>query len=200
MLLDIGEVEGLQSIYAQALIQTRKDLTSSVQQFFVSEYGAGTPVPHAWYTVYGDNLKALDRDKYGIDETLFVPSLSTAVTLWIDGKIQKFGMLLDESRNRLQADINKNIAEKLDTVYEQGDPMLCAVCIVRHPQVIFHLARHSGLSTSKAIEVAERLLEMAEPISENAWKEFSADFEPSNVSMFRPARHFNPSGTRQFWR
>lgn len=200
MLLDIGELDGLQGIYAQALVQTRKDLTSSVQQFFVSEYGAGTPTAHPWYIVYGSNLKALDRDKYGIDETLFVPSLQLAVKLWINGNLQNFGMLLDESRNRLQLDINKNIEEKLDAVYEQGDPLLCAVCLTAYPRMLAHLTTCSGLSPSMAREVVERLLAMAEPIAVQAWQEFSIDFEPSNVSMFRPARHFNPTGGRQFWR
>lgn len=200
MLLDTAEVQGLQGIYAQTLIQTRKDLASPVQQFFVSGNGVGNATAYNWYFVYGSHLRALERDKYGIDESLFIPSLPTAVELWISGKIHKFGLLLDESRNRLQIDINKNIADRLDAVFEQGDPFLCAVCLTKHPELIRHFARHSGLSASKAEEVVSRLVAMAEPISEEAWREFALDFEPSSVSMFRPARHFNPTGKRQFWR
>ena len=199
-MLDVAEFQGLQGIYAQALIQTRKDLASPIQQFFVSEYGAGTPTAYNWYIVYASNLKALERDKYGIDESLFVPSLTFAVELWMSGKIQNFGLLLDESRNRLQIEINKSIAERLDAVFEQGDPLLCAVCLVRYPELMRHFALNSGLSVSKADEVVSRLVALAEPIAKEAWAEFALDYEPSSVSMFRPARHFNPSGGRQFWR
>ena len=198
--VDFAELEGYRGIYAQALIQLRKDLASPVQQFFISEYGTKSPKPFDWHLVVGSHLAALDRDRDGIDESLFVPTLASAISLWMRGGLLGYGLLGDERRDALQRSVNLAIQVRLDTIYGQGDPLLAAVCIVKYPEILQLLTRNIGLKPSMADHLHELLWEMAIPLDKKAWKLFRLDREAAKISMFRPSRELNPEGDRQFFR
>lgn len=197
---DNGEIAGYKHVYAQALIQTQKDLASGVQQFKASVYGSASPVKYDWYLVVISHLTALDRDKDGIDPSLLVPSLSFAVSLWMEGRLSDYGLTGQEPRDDYQREINANVALRLDNLFAQGDPLLAAVCIERAPDLIRHMARHAGLTPDKAQEVGSILEAKAKPIADRAWKLFGHYHPPANVSMFRPLRRLGEAADRRYFR
>ena len=102
---DYGEIEGYRSVYAQALIQLRKDLNAPIQQFFYSAGGRrGNPQPVDWHIVLISHLAAMERDKGEYDESLFVPSLPVAIYFWMLDRLSGYGMLGREPREALGDD------------------------------------------------------------------------------------------------
>lgn len=200
MVLDYGEVEGYRSVYAQAVIQLRKDLSLPVQQFFVSQYGAGNPIPHDWHIVIASHLAALERDRHGIDASLLVPDLPSVVRLWLRGCLPGFGMMGREPRDAFQREVNAAIELRIESIYGQGDAFLTAICVTEFPQMLRHLTRNAGLRVEMAEEVADRIIAECGPIAEEAWRVFAEQTAPASVSMFRPPKTLNPSGHRQYFR
>lgn len=200
MILDWAELEGYRSIYAQALVQLRKDLDAPIQQFFVSQYGAGKPLPFDWYIVLTSHLGALERDKSGIDETLLIPDLSFAIKLWLRGDLPRFGMMGKPDRDAIQTSINEAIDLRIETIYGNGDPLLSAVAVMEFPQHLDVITRNVGLRVDKAEEIRDMIIDMARPLAVEAWECFSADCPPASISMFRPPKEFNPTGHRQYYR
>lgn len=200
MILDWGQLEGYRSIYAQAIVQLRKDLDAPVQQFFVSQYGAGKPMPYDWHIVVISHLEALRRDIEGIDPSLFVPELDFVVKRWLRGGLEGFGMTGDERRDAIQASINEAVELRIETIYGNGDPLLSAVAVMEFPEVVDQLTRNVGLRVDMAEQIRDKILETAEPLAEEGWEVFSLCHPPATVSMFRPPKEFNPTGSRQYYR
>lgn len=200
MELDWAQLEGYRSIYAQALIQLRKDLDAPVQQFFVSQYGAGKPMPYDWHIVVTSHLAALERDKHGIDETLLVPDLSFAVKLWLRGDLINFGMMGRPERDAIQTAINAAIDLRIETIYGNGDPLLSAICTMEFPELIDVLTRNVGMRVDMAHQIRDMILDEARPKAIDAWTAFGETHPAATISMFRPPKEFNPFGHRQFYR
>lgn len=197
---DSAELEGYRGVYAQALVQLRKDLSAPVQQLCASVYGSNSPVTYDWYLIVISHLTALDRDRRGIHPLLFVPDLASAVRLWMRGALRDAHMTGDGRRDTFQYEVNHNIALRLDAVYGHGDPLLAAVCVYADPEMVREFALNTGLPYSKAVEVEGRFLAQARPIADRAWQLFSHRHPPCNVSMFRPLRRDERSGSRKFFR
>jgi hypothetical protein len=197
---DYGQSEGYRSVYAQALAQLRKDLNSPVQQFFISEYGTKTPIPFDWHIVVGSHLTALERDKHGINPKLFVPSLTSAVRLWMVGKLPRLMMTGDERCDAVQTEINTSIDLRLETIYGQGDPLLAAVSVMQFPDTVTNLTRNIGLHISKAEEVEEMIFDLAKPLAHKAWNLFRLEQPPARASMFRPGIDFVEIKDKKYYR
>lgn len=203
MEFDIGEIEGQRGIHAAVLIQMRKDLLSPVQQFYASEYGSHSPAAYDWYIIFASHLAALGRDRDGINSDLRVPALHHAVRMWIHGNLIGYHVGNRQTdAERIQHEVNTAIATRLDAVFDAGDPLLAAVCIIESPLGVHHFARHSGLQVEKANEVTSLIVELARPIAERAWTQFeSRDITPAAVSMFRPPRALGgEKPNRQYFR
>lgn len=197
---DYGQVEGYRSVYAQALAQLRKDLNAPVQQFFISEYGTKTPRPFDWYQVVASHLTALERDKHGINPKLFVPSLTSAVRLWMMGLLPRLAMTGDERSDAVQTEVNNSINLRIETIYGQGDPLLAAVCVVEFPDTVTNLTRNIGLQHSMVEQVEEMIFGLANPLAKKAWNLFHLEQSPAKVSMFRPGIEFVDIKDRQYFR
>lgn len=188
---DYGEIEGYRSVYAQALIQLRKDIASPVQQFMFSPEGKrGTPRLVDWPLAIISHLTALERDKGDFEESLRVPSLSFAVSLWMENRLRSFGLEHREPRDSVQRYVNDAIQLRLDMIYGQGDPLLAAVCACEFPHTVTGFTRNVGLGAGKADEIAEMILGDAKPLARLARNLFALDHPASARSMFRPTPHF----------
>jgi hypothetical protein len=197
---DFGEFEGYRSVYAQALIQLRKDLQSPIQQFFFSEYGTKTPKPYDWHQIIGSHLAALERDRHGINPKLFVPSLTTAVRFWMIGLLPKLAMCGDERSNAVQYEVNVAISLRLDSIYGQGDPLLAAVSADAFPETVTSLTRNIGLNLGKIEEIEGLIFDLATPLAKKAWNLFQLEHTPAKISMFRPGKEFVDIDDRQYYR
>lgn len=197
---DYRQFEGYRSVYAQALIQLRKDLESPVQQFFFSEYGTKTPKPFDWHQIVGSHLAALERDKHGINPKLFVPSLTSAVRFWMIGLLPNLAMCGDAEANAAQYEVNTAIQFRLDTIYGQGDPLLAAVSADTFPDTVHILSRNIGLEPSKVADIEDMIFGLAAPLAKKAWNLFKLQHNPAKISMFRPSREFVVVDDRQFYR
>lgn len=176
--------EGYRSVYAQALIQLHKDLDSPIQHFFTSaRNGVSAGIP--WYEAFTGHLAALSRDRQRYGGFFFVPRLSHAVDLWVDGRMSHCGMEL--SRNvETQRQVNAAISNRLDIVFEQGDPYLAAVCVSRFPNLPYVFCLNTGIPESKAREITAKLVEKANVLAAEAEEAFAKDYPPVKLSMFRP--------------
>jgi hypothetical protein len=189
MIFDMAEIEGYRGIHASVLVQIRKDLNSPVQQFFASDYGSHSPMSFDWYQFFASHLAALGRDKEGIHSALRVPALHHAVRMWIHGNLLGWHVTGETPRDQIQREVNNAIQFRLDGVFDAGDPLLAAICVMESPKGIHFFAAHSGLRAEKADEIANGIIEMARPIAERAWDLFeSVEATPTSVSMFRPPR------------
>lgn len=188
---DYGEIEGYRSIYAQALIQLRKDIASPVQQFMFTPAGGSAQSRLVdWPLAMISHLTALERDKGQFEESLLVPSLSFAVSLWMSDRLRRFGMMNREPRDSIQLWVNDAIQLRLDMIYGQGDPLLSAVCASEFPITVTGFTRNVGLGAGKADEIAEMILRTAKPIALLARNLFALDHPASARSMFRPTPIF----------
>lgn len=188
---DYGEIEGYRSVYAQALIQLRKDLNAPVQQFYYSVQGRrGNPQPVDWHIVLISHLAALERDKDSYDASLMIPSLSFAVSLWMTDRLLGFGLMSREPRDSMQRFINDALQLRLDMIWGQGDPLLTALCAHEFPSNVRDFTRNVGLGAGKAEEIADLLLREAQPLALVARNLFSMTYEPAKRSMFRPSPSF----------
>lgn len=200
MNLDFGDLEGYRSIYAQAIIQLRKDLQSPVHQFYVSQYGAGNPIAHDWSVVVISHLAALERDKEGIDPSLLVPTLDFAVRLWLRGDLLDFGLMGREPRDSMQRAVNEAIDLRIESVYGAGDAYLTAICVTEFPDFLRHLTRNVGMRVEMSERVSQIIIDDCVPIAREAWERFTEKHDAANISMFRPPKALNPTAHRQFFR
>lgn len=175
---------GYGHVYAQALIQLYKDLHSPVRHFTANPYTPSLAVAYAWPAWFGSHLAALerDRDAYG---GVTVPRLSFAVRLWVEQRLDRFGFsgLCPEY---LQEQVNLSIAERLTAVYEQGDPYLAALCLLRLPETAYVFGLNAGLRHDKAEQLAEMCLGKARELASEAERELGGAYPAAKVSMFRP--------------
>lgn len=171
-------------VYAQALIQLHKDLNSPVRHFVASAHKKDSAVAYPWPAWFKSHLAALrrDRDEYG---GVNVPELEFAVRLWIENKLGGFGFC-GSCPEYLQEQVNLNLVERFDTVYEQGDPYLAAFCLLRVPETAYLFGLNAGLRHDKAEEVSAMCLGRARELAVEAREAFRVEVEAAKLSMFRP--------------
>lgn len=171
-------------IYAQALIQLHKDLHSPVRHFVASAHKKDVAVAYPWPAWFQSHLAALKRDgaEYG---GVRVPDLGFAVRLWMDGKLASFGFS-PSCPEYLQEQVNLNLVERFDTVFEQGDPYLAALCLLRAPETVYLFGLNAGLRHDKAEELSSMCLGKARELASEAQDAFRAEVDAAKLSMFRP--------------
>ena len=194
------EYEGYKNLYAQTLIQAKRDLSSTVQMCLARTKGEKGQEPVEWYETIGKNLTSLKRDRKHIDPSLQIPTLSEAVRLWLSNELLDYGCTASASQSPYQSEVNFLIHERIDTFYNLGDLYLTALSVSATREFLVSLAIRSGLKKEQSEMVVSTLCDEAEPICIEAWKAFENEFAPSNVSLFRPSKKIVTAGQRKYFK
>lgn len=185
-MLDLAVYPNYRNLYVYALASIEKDLRSPVKQFYIgrgSTFANGKP----WYEVFGANLAAARRDAVQLCPDAFIPSLTTAVELWAEDKLRNWCILKAGDDREAQIAINAAIAERLDIIYTNGDPILTAFALLKYPAIVEHFAINAGINASFCEIFETRITETAQRHYNDAIVWFAEPFAPSLESMFLPS-------------
>lgn len=177
-----AEAAKYREIYADSLILLLEDLKSPFYRVDVNT--AERRLKPLWVNHYGSQLEALKGEVREYDASLTVPGIWESIRLWSEGRLLDYNP--NDYRPTDQRQINEEICERLDAVYEGGDPFLNALLVLQDPDHYTALFIKAGIEATKAAEGTFKLKALAYKVADIANQTFPRRFPPAERSAIRP--------------